>query len=229
MPVYNAERFVKKAIESILNQTYADFEFIIINDGSTDESEEVIKNFTDQRIHLISQGNQGIVSALNTGLKIAQGTYIARMDADDISEPTRLEKQVLFMQTNPEIALCGTWAWTIDEHDTITGNYTYPPTNHTAIRKAIIRHSPFIHPSVMFTQKAIKVVGSYSLKYKHAEDYELWTRVVAKFKTANIPEYLLKYRIAEGSITQKHWSTMVRKAILIRILAFLRIWLKIPI
>lgn len=229
MPVYNGERFLKEAIESILTQTYTDFEFIIINDGSTDKSEEIIKSFPDPRIKLISQTNKGIIGALNAGLKIAQGDYIARMDADDISEPMRLQEQLAFMQSNPSIVLCGTWAKTINENGAIIGSYNYPPVTHTNIRKAIIRHNPFIHPSVMFTQKVIEKVGLYNLNYKHAEDYELWTRIVARFKTANIPKHLLRYRITSGSITQKNWSKMVRKGFRVRLLAFMRIWLKIPI
>ena len=229
MPVYNAERFVKEAIESILAQTYADFECIVINDGSTDGSEEIIKSFSDARIKLISQPNRGVIGALNTGLKAAQGTYIARMDADDVSEPTRLEEQIRFMKAHPTVALCGTWAKTIDENGKELGAYDYPPATHTAIRLAMVRSNPFIHPSVMFTRKAIEKVGVYKKGYKHAEDYELWTRMVATFETANIPKHLLRYRITSGSITQKNWGAMVRKGLLVRVLAFMRIWLKIPI
>lgn len=229
MPVYNAERFLKEAIKSILEQTFADFECIIVNDGSTDGSEEIVKEFSDVRIKLISQPNQGIVGALNAGLKVAQGTYIARMDADDISEPNRFEEQVQFLKTHPHVALCGTWARTINENGKETGIYDYPPATHTTIRMAMLRFNPFIHPSVMFTRKAVETAGPYDKRYKHTEDYELWTRMVAKFKTANIPEYLLRYRITSGSITRKHWGTMVRKAMIVRTLAFLRIWLKIPI
>ncbi|OGM93849.1 hypothetical protein A2524_00620 [Candidatus Wolfebacteria bacterium RIFOXYD12_FULL_48_21] len=229
MPVYNAERFVKEAIESILHQTFTDFEFIIINDGSSDRSAEIIKSFTDPRIHMVSQSNTGIIGALNTGLKIAQGTYIARMDADDMSEPVRLEKQVTFLRGHPDIALCGTWAKTISDTGEETGAYDYPSTTHAEIKRAMLRHNPFIHPSVMFTKQAIEKVGRYRQEYKHAEDYELWTRIVATFNTANLPEYLFKYRITEGSVTQKHWGPMIRKTIIIRILAFMRIWLKIPI
>lgn len=229
MPVYNAERFVREAIESILAQTYADFELIIINDGSTDRSEEIIRSFSDSRIHLISQSNAGVIGALNAGLKVARGIYIARMDADDISESTRLEKQVNFLKGNPDIALCGTWATTIDEKGVEIGKYEYPPINHTSIRQIMVRRNPFIHPSIMFTKKAIESVGIYDPRYKHAEDYELWTRMAARSKTANIPERLLRYRILEGSITRRNWGAMIRKAIRVRTLAIMRIWLKIPI
>jgi len=229
MPVYNAERFVKEAIKSILDQTYVDFELIIVNDGSTDKSEDIIKTVTDPRIRLISQSNAGIIGALNAGLKVAQGTYIARMDADDISEPTRLEKQVTFLRGHPDIALCGTWAKTINDSGEETGIYDYPPTMHAKIKRAMLRYNPFIHPSVMFAKQAIEKVGPYRQGHKHAEDYELWTRMVSQFKTANIPEQLLRYRITSDSITQRHGWAMIRKAAIVRILAFIRIWLKIPI
>lgn len=223
MSVYNGEKFLEEAVLSVLNQTYKDFEFIIIDDGSTDSSLEMLGGFEkkDERIRLVSRKNKGLTPSLNEGIKLAQGEYIARMDGDDISMPERFEKQLDFLEKNKEIALCGTWAINIDENGNEIGEYK-TPTTHKEIKKMILFHNPFIHPSVMIRKSVFEKVGLYSEHFKHIEDYELWTRVLAHFKTANIQEFLLKYRITGNGVTRKNRKIMLLKGVMVRILYLIR-------
>ncbi|MFA6136378.1 MAG: glycosyltransferase [Candidatus Paceibacterota bacterium] len=221
MSVYNGEKFLKGAINSILSQTFTDFEFIIINDGSTDKSLDTIKTYQDPRIKIISRENKGLTHSLNEGIKMSKGSYIARMDADDISLPTRLEEQIKFLELNKEIAICGTWAKIIDEKGEEMGEYK-TPINNEEIKRRIIFHNPFIHPSVMFKKEIMETVGLYNPKLKHVEDYELWTRIVSKFKTANIPQFLLKYRQNKTGITSRNRSLMLLMGFVVRFLAIIR-------
>lgn len=204
MSVYNGEKFLKESVLSILNQTYADFEFIIINDGSTDLSLEILRGFEekDKRIRLISRENKGLTPSLNEGIKLAQGEYIARMDSDDISMPERFEKQITFLEKNKDIALCGTWAINIDENGNEIGEYKTPITNKE-IKKNILFHNPFIHPSVMIRKEIVNNIGLYNEKIKYAQDYEYWLRMIKKNKVANLDDFLIKYRIAKKSMTRK--------------------------
>lgn len=223
MSVYNGEKFLKESVLSILNQTYADFEFIIINDGSTDLSLEILRGFEekDKRIRLISRENKGLTPSLNEGMKLAQGEYIARMDSDDISMPERFEKQITFLEKNKDIALCGTWAINIDENGNEIGEYKTPITNKE-IKKNILFHNPFIHPSVMIRKSVFEKVGLYNEEFKHIEDYELWTRVIPRFKTANIQDFLLKYRLTSSGVTKKNRKIMLLKGVVVRILYLIR-------
>jgi glycosyltransferase involved in cell wall biosynthesis len=222
MPVYNAELYVGKSIDSILNQTYKDFEFIIINDGSTDKSLEIIKSFSDPRIKIISHTNKGIIYSLNEGMAVSKGKYIARMDADDISLIDRFEKQISFLETNPTIAMCGTWAEVINDSGLVTGSYEHPPINSVSIRSYILWHNPFIHPTVMMRRDIFKNTDWYDSRFKHAEDYELWTRIVFNHDVANIPEKLLQYRITNESITRKNNLSMRIMGIKVRYLSIFR-------
>lgn len=202
MPVYNAEKYISEAIQSILNQTFRDFEFLIINDGSTDSSVEIIESFKDERIRLVhNEKNMNLVPTLNRGLELAQGEYVARMDADDISYPTRLEKQVEYMDKNPEIGICGTW---IEFFDAGKGIQKYP-VEHELIKASILFFNPMAHPTVMM-RKAI--LNENNLRYSRnlSEDYDLWGRASFLVKLHNLPEVLLNYRISKGSYTQTYSS-----------------------
>ena len=204
MPVYNGEKYIKYSIESILNQTFSDFELIIIDDGSVDDTEKIIKSYSDSRIKYFKKENSGITDSLNLALEKSQGEFIARMDADDISEPNRLERQLKFFEQNPEIVLCGSFAKIINENNEDFGEFNKIPLNWSDIKIECILHNPFIHSSVMFRRDLVNVVGGYNKKYWHTEDYELWTRIVNKYPCKNIPEFLLKYRISGNQITKKH-------------------------
>lgn len=202
MPVYNAERFVGDALKSILNQTYTKFEFIIIDDGSKDESLAIIKKYADPRIRLIALAqNQGIVNALNTGLQAAQGKYIARMDADDVSMPNRLALQVAFMEKHPEVGLLGT------QHMAIHGKARLFPTTHNALVWYMLNACPFVHPSVMLRVDVLKQHHlQYDKAFEYAEDLELWTRLSGFTQVANLPQRLIKYRY-HFATHQRHKET----------------------
>lgn len=196
MPVYNAAKYLPEAIDSILSQTFQDFEFLIINDGSTDQTEKIINSYTDQRIRLVSQDNQGLSVALNKGLNLARGKYIARMDADDISLPERLAKQAAFMDSHPAVGICGTGAMIIDEQGQAIRRAAYP-LSHEEIEVELLFNSTFAHPAVMFRRS---VLQTHNLNYHHdkGEDFELWTRAVKVTKLANLKECLIKYRLGVG-------------------------------
>jgi len=198
MSVYNAEKYLKKAIESILDQSFDDFEFIIIDDKSQDSSADIISRYSkkDQRIkYFKNRENKGLTFSLNKGLKLAHGDYIARMDADDISHPKRLEKQYTYLQKNNDIALLGTAAYNIDEKGEVISNRNVP-LSFEEIKENIKMVNPIIHPSVMFRKKDIIDIGCYNEKYTKVQDYELWFRAIANgLKAENLEEQLLYYRV----------------------------------
>ena len=192
MPVYNAEKFLHTSIESILKQTYKNFEFIIINDGSTDNSKKIIQNYLiDRRIKFYSLKKKGIVACLNYALKKSHGNYIARMDADDISLPDRIKKQVNFLNHNRGHHLVGSQAKYIGE---INFFFKLVHFSSNDCKASIIFKNPFIHSSIMVRKKTITSLGGY-LNFFKSEDYELWSRLLKKHKGANLHENLIKYRI----------------------------------
>lgn len=209
MPVYNSEKFLKAAIDSIVNQTLTAFEFLIINDGSTDSSEEIIKSYKDPRINYLNNSrNKGIVETLNDGLKISRGKYIARMDADDIASPERFSEQLKFMQAHPEYKLCGSRALGID----VKGEKLYNlnrPINVDEIKVFNLFKNAFIHPTIMADAKVIKAYA-YHEDYKYAEDYLLFSQIAMTHPVANLKQRLLKYRIHNESITAKKNEEMIR-------------------
>lgn len=202
MPVYNAEKYLKEAIDSILNQTFKDFEFLIINDGSIDKSVDIIESYNDFRIKLIhNDQNRGIIHTLNKGLELAQGKYIARMDADDISLPNRLDKQVDFMEQNKEIGIAGTYIRVFNGKFSYKGQKLF--TKSKKIKEGLMFRNLLMHPSIVMRKSMLE---EYSLKYnkrhKHLEDYGLWVEASNHMKLANIPKHLLKYRNNPNSITK---------------------------
>ena len=204
MSVYNGEKYLLEAIESILIQTYKNFEFIIINDGSTDKSLEIIQHYQkqDNRIIVISRENRGLIASLNEGIKKAKGKYIVRMDADDISLPTRFEEQVKFMEDNPDIGISGSAVIVFGEN--IKTFIWKVLKKNEVIKSELLFSSTFAHPSVIMNKKMIlKYNLFYDNNFLHAEDFELWTRMAKITKMANISEPLLKYRIVENSISRK--------------------------
>lgn len=222
MSVYNGGKFLEEAVLSVLNQTFTGFEFIIIDDGSIDNSKKIIESFKDARIKLISRENKGLIYSLNEGIAQAKGKYIARMDADDICLPQRFEKQLKFLTDNQDVVLLGTFAKFIDENGKETGEYKVP-INYRDIRKEIFWHNPFVHSSVIFERSIFNKAGAYDAKYKHAEDFELWSRMVPKFKSANLPEFLLKYRMLESGVTKSKNLKMRLQGLRIRLLIIKRL------
>ena len=194
MPVYNAERFLKEAIDSILAQTFTAFEFIIINDASTDSSAAIIQSYTDPRIRYIrNETNLGISATLNRGIELSTTEWIARMDADDISYPGRLEKQFAFCKQHPECALISCWTRVITEDKQIVRTETY---NSRYYYYNLTFECWIYHPSILFKKSAAR----YTVPY--AEDFELFWQLLRKYKIGNVPEVLLDYRITSASLHQ---------------------------
>lgn len=208
MPVFNSELFVKEAIESILNQTYEDFELIIINDGSTDKSDFIIKEFNDPRIRYVNNStNKGIVSTINEGILLSNGKYIARMDADDIALPSRFIKQVEFLEANPNYKLCGSRAIAINK-DGEQIHKLNRPTKTDKIKVFNFFRNAFIHPTIMADATLLKSIG-FTEDYKYAEDYFTFSQFAMNYNVANLKEPLLLYRLHNESITSKKNKEMI--------------------
>ncbi|OMF66944.1 MULTISPECIES: glycosyltransferase family 2 protein [Paenibacillus] len=213
MPVYNGAAYLEEAIQSILNQTYDDFEFIIINDGSTDRSGEILNTYVDPRIVRIENKiNVGIVESLNEGIRAAGGEFIVRMDADDFSLPNRLGIQSAFMDSHPEIGVCGSYVQVMNREE-----IWYQPVHPEEVKCRLLFHCCLAHPSVMLRRA---VLDHYSLRYDssyaHAEDYQLWTWLSRVTKLTNVPEVLLHYRKHEGQVSIRRQSEQLGQADRIR-------------
>ena len=203
MPAYNGEKYLREAIDSILSQTFRDFEFLIINDGSTDATVEIINSYTDHRVRLVhNDANLGLIATLNKGLDMARGEFVARQDADDISHPTRLEKQISFMDSHPEVVLLGTQVHYIDQYGKKYNSYgEYKARGELAIRWQLIFDNPFAHSSVMMRTGIVRDIGGYDEHFLACEDYDLWSRLVYAHSADNLKEALLYYRCHPSSMT----------------------------
>lgn len=213
MPVFNSEKFLPAAIESILNQNFSDFEFIIINDGSTDRSLKEIKSYglKDKRIRIINNTfNLGICSCLNRGLSLARGKYIVRMDSDDWSYPDRINKQLSFMESRPDVVICGGAIKVCDAKLKTTNPRRYP-TSDREIRGKILRINPFAHPAVMYRKETAIKAGGYNEKLTTVEDYDLYFRLGNMGQFANLTSPVLKLRIRYDSIS---YSNVGRQTLL---------------
>lgn len=201
MPVFNQAQYVKAAIDSIINQSFKNWELIIIDDASTDATVECVKLFTDIRIILFrNKINLGISSSVNKGLSIARGTYIARMDADDISLPNRLDTQINYLKKYPNIGLVGSWAKLISSDGKVFGIKKFPELDKQ-LKKMFHYMNPIIHPTVMFRKDLISLTGLYNQGLEGAEDYDLWLRFAKVTKLANIPMSLIKYRLHADNVS----------------------------
>lgn len=207
MPVYNTkEEYLRTSIESILNQTFTDFEFIIVNDGSTNNAEEVILSYKDNRIKYVKQENQGIVGALNNAWSKASGKYIARMDSDDIAYPERFAKQVNFLEENPEYSLVGSWAKIIPSKNIIK-----LPQDIKIMD--LLADCMFIHPSIMFNKADFEKFNlQYETGFEYAEDYCLYANAVKYLKITNLQEVLLDYRVYPENSSSKNRNVRIRSS-----------------
>lgn len=212
MSVYNGERFLAAAIESVLAQTFTDFEFLILDDGSRDGTRAIIEAMAarDSRIRPILRENRGLIASLNQLIAEARAPLIARMDADDICLPQRFARQVAFLADNPDHGIVGSWSEDIDE----AGNSRQPeesriesgcdqPVHHADVLRVIEDRSPLCHPSVLARRDVLLAVGGYHRAYRHCEDYDLWLRLANRTRIANIPERLLRYRRYDGQISNR--------------------------
>lgn len=201
MPAYNAEKYIGEAIHSVLGQSFTDFELLIINDGSIDKTQQVVRSFKDERIVLVDQIHGGVSNALNNGLAIAKGKYIARFDSDDICFPHRLEKQFLFLEANPEYVIAGTDAeYMLENGDHLFDFTCIGHTNDDLVDKLYF-YCPFIHSSVMYRKDAVLKAGGYSLLAHNFEDYLLWTQLSKLGKLYNLSERLIRIRFNPASVT----------------------------
>ncbi|HSW61302.1 MAG TPA: glycosyltransferase [bacterium] len=221
MAVFNGEKFIKEAVDSILSQSFTDFEFIVINDASTDLTVPIIESYKDPRITLIhNKKNSGLPASLNTGLDLAKGTYIARMDGDDIALPERLRKQFKLMEINENINICGSWIEAFgDENRIIT-----LPEKDEDIRTGLLFVNCLAHPSIMMRKGVLDKNGlRYDSSLTSSIDYDLWARAIDKCMFYNVQEVLLKYRVHSNQISvdkqkeQLFNSMKVKKDLLERI------------
>jgi glycosyltransferase involved in cell wall biosynthesis len=214
MPVYNAKCYVGASIESILAQTFAGFEFIIVVDGSTDGSLAVVQRYAarDQRVRVISRPNTGIVGALNDGLVAAHGKYIARMDADDLCEPNRLELQLRRLEAEPDLVALGSCAIAIDPDGELLGDAPVPLTHEEIEAQHLRGISSIYHPAVMMRTEALRRVGGYREGTCPCEDYDLWLRLGEVGRLANLPERLFIWRRTSNGIVASK-ATLMREAI----------------
>jgi glycosyltransferase involved in cell wall biosynthesis len=203
MPAFQVEKYVGKAIESILAQTYPHWELIILDDGSTDTTPEIIQRYAvlDHRIQFHHREHKGLVDTLNKGIELAKGKYLARMDADDIAFPERLEKQIIFLEEHPKIGILGTAVRTIDEAGGVVGFHSVDTTD-LEIRWRSLLMNPFVHPTVMMRREVLLLNQlEYDPSAEAAEDYDLWVRILQFSQGANLQLELLDYRIHPQSIT----------------------------
>lgn len=212
IPAYNAERFVERAVRSIMTQTYENLEILICDDCSEDRTFDILKKLAadDKRIVLLkNERNLQIVATLNKMVGLAKGEYIARMDADDISLPERIEMQLKFMEKNPDYGICGTYARFINEDNFVIGKSRVPHLNND-IQIFLNFDSPFVHPSVIIRAEILKA-NHYDKNYQYCEDFELWHRVLRVTKGYNLNTFLFCYRISKSSISHKTESAKVQK------------------
>lgn len=204
LPVYNSETTIQETIDSILCQTYSDFELVIINDGSSDKSEQIIGQYSDKRIRYYkNEQNKGLIYTLNRGLDLCNGEYIARIDADDIMLPTRLEKQTNYMDTHPHIIASGS---STIRFDGIHKEKIYtPPLTHKEIQHKILLGSPIPHPSAIIRKEILKRNHiQFKADYLFAEDYKFWCDLMQYGELANLKEPLIRYRLSSTQISQKY-------------------------
>lgn len=220
MPVYNGEKYLKEAIDSILIQTYTNFEFIIINDGSTDNSKKIIDSYDDSRIMHVEQENKGLSKTLNIGVSYCNGDLIARMDQDDKSIPSRLMNQYLFFTTHPDISVLSGAVEYIDKSGKYLGR-SFSVTNPYLIQKKLLKSGCVVcHPAVMMRRKDFHDVGGYSeIIGCRFTDYHLWVKFIKKgFQIQNMSEVLLKYRIIENSMTSEFSLSNTGMKILLKVI-----------
>ena len=201
MPAFNARKYIRAAIDSVLQQSFTAFELVIVNDGSTDDTKEIVETFTDPRIRLLNQTHGGVSGALNTGLAVAKGKYIARFDADDICYADRLEKQFVFLEMNPAYVIVGSDADYMMENGEYLFHFSCIGHEHDDLLDKLYFYCPFIHSSVMYLKEAVLKAGGYSPAAHNFEDYLLWTQLAKYGKLYNLPETLIRIRFNPASVT----------------------------
>ncbi len=223
LSTYNEEKYIRDSIESVLNQTYPHFELIVVNDGSNDSTSEILSSISDPRIRILEKENSGLPDSLNQGIKMAKYDWIARMDGDDIAEPTRFEKQVAAL--DDKVGVVGGQFRVIDSEGRLKSKSisNKPLTSYGCKKSILLGMSPFAHPSVIIRKELLEKWGGYDANFTAAQDLELWSRLSPNAILKNIPEPVLKYRKHDGAITNKRYGLQMK----LTFLGFLKYVLKI--
>jgi glycosyltransferase involved in cell wall biosynthesis len=202
LAVYNGERFVAESLWSVLGQTVGNFELIVIDDGSTDRTPEILRQFSDPRMRILrNRSNRGLTPSLNRGLAEARGEFIARQDADDISEPDRLARQLAFLDDHTDVAMTGSWYREIDVEGRVIEDMRLP-SDPLRLRWALNFYCPFVHSGAMWRREPVeREIGRYDERFEYAMDYDLWIRIAARFPVANVERHLIRYRLGAHSMT----------------------------
>src|SRR5262245_56176631 len=214
LPVFNAEGYVREAIESVLSQSFSDFEVLALDDGSTDRSLSILHQCQakDARVRVHSRESRGLVATLNELVALAQGKYLARMDSDDLCMPLRLEQQVRFLDSSSEHVAVGGWVERMNE-DGLPIGILKPPSTHDEIDQAQLRGFTSIwHPTALVRKNAVMRIGGYRGEYTHAEDLDLWLRLAELGKLASVPEVVRKYRLHSGSVSEQYVQVQIQAA-----------------
>ena len=202
LPVRNGERFLREAVDSVLAQTFEDFELIVVDDGSSDLTRSILRGYDDRRLRVLERPPEGLVSALNAGLAAARAPLIARMDADDVSAPGRLGRQRRRIDASPRCGMVATWSRVLDENGREVRVEVLPLDSGDLSRRLLLRN-PFRHGSTLLRKDAVDGVGGYRDDYGHSEDYDLWVRLVRMgWSLAVVPEVLYGYREHRDAITR---------------------------
>lgn len=213
MSVYNAERYLREAIDSILAQTFTDFEFVIVDDGSKDASLSILRDYEkrDTRFKIISRANKGLTVSLNEALGVVRGELIARMDADDVALPKRFQQQVDFLAAHPDVVCVGGSVELVDPYGVHIGVVNYP-TDHAEIDARLLQGEGGVipHPATMLRTAAVRAVGNYREQYNNSEDLDLWLRLAETGRVANLPDVVLKYRRDLGSVSHTKRDNQIR-------------------
>ncbi len=211
MPVYNAQKHIRSAVESLLKQSFHNFELIVINDGCTDKSMEMVRSFGDNRIRILNNDkNRGIVFSRNRGIAAARGRYLAPFDADDVARQDKFEKQIAFMEANKEYGMIGSWAHLIDDNDRLLKTKWKLSASPERISAILLFRNYFVQSAVVIRREAIPEKG-YVKGTDTVEDYHMWAQVASIHKVWNYPDYLVRYRIHEQGITSRESSKMPKR------------------
>ena len=218
MSVYNGAPWVREAVESVLTQTASDLELIVVDDGSTDATPELLSAIRDARLRVERQARAGLTRSLNRALRLASAPLVARMDADDVALPERFARQLDFLERHPEVGLLGTGCHEISPSGEVLRTIT-PPADDGAIRRALIRRNPFVHSSVMIRRPALERVGGYDERLAVAQDYDLWLRMSRVTRLANLPEPLVLRRLTPGRVSSARDTDRIRAEVTVKLRA----------
>ncbi|MDX6478338.1 MAG: hypothetical protein QOG29_925 [Gaiellaceae bacterium] len=201
MAVYNGERHLEESIGSVFAQTFEDFEFLVVDDGSTDATTQILAQHADSRLRVLrNERNLGLIKSLNRGLAESRGRYVARQDADDISEPERLERQAAFLDVNPDVAILASSYLRIRDDGSVSG-IRYVPTEALGVRWRLLFLNAFTNSSVMFRRDDVERLGGFREEFAYAQDYDLWSRLAFTGSVAALPDTLARYRDTRDSLT----------------------------